>query len=208
MAGQRAVEYGAEGEGLGVYGGKRNGAGIRCWVLPLGSRHECDKSRRARSWGTGACGECTGRVAAGVCELLLLDDRADESDLHQRPFCNYYGLNFVLYELSTPFLNVHWFMDKLDMTGSTAQLVNGIVLITTFGASRLVWGTYQSVRMYQDIWTAFETPGGLPVPPWLAIAYVVSNTTLSALNFYWFGRMITAMKKRFEKPDGENDEKR
>ncbi|PQE26753.1 DUF887 domain-containing protein [Rutstroemia sp. NJR-2017a BVV2] len=27
----------------------------------------------------------------------------------QRPFANYYGLNFVLYELSTPFLNIHWF---------------------------------------------------------------------------------------------------
>lgn len=123
------------------------------------------------------------------------------TDFVQRPFCNYYGLNFILYELSTPFLNIHWFMDKLDMTGTTAQLVNGIALITTFGSSRLLWGTYQSVRMYRDIWTAFEKPGGLPVPPWLAIAYVVSNTTLSALNFYWFGKMIQALAKRFDKPE-------
>lgn len=123
----------------------------------------------------------------------------------QRPFCNYYGLNFILYELSTPFLNIHWFMDKLGMTGSTAQLVNGIALVTTFGASRLVWGTYQSVRMYQDIWAAFETPGGLPVPPWLAVAYVVSNTTLSVLNFYWFGKMITSLRKRFKRPSNEGD---
>lgn len=89
------------------------------------------------------------------------------------------------------------------MTGTTAQLVNGIALITTFGSSRLLWGTYQSVRMYQDIWTAFKTPGGLPVPPWLAIAYVVSNTTLSVLNFFWFGKMIQALMKRFQKPEIE-----
>ncbi|KAL6716573.1 hypothetical protein ACLMJK_006140 [Lecanora helva] len=124
-----------------------------------------------------------------------------------RPFCNYYGLNFILYELSTPFLNVHWFMDKLGMTGSRAQLVNGMALITSFGGSRLVWGTYQSVRMYQDIWTAWQTPGALPVPPWLALAYVISNTTLSVLNFYWFGKMIQALMKRFETP-GKDEKKR
>lgn len=94
-------------------------------------------------------------------------------------------------------------MDKIGMTGTTAQLVNGIALISTFGSSRLLWGTYQSVRMYQDIWTAFKTPGGLPVPPWLAIAYVVSNTTLSVLNFFWFGKMIQALMKRFPKPEIE-----
>lgn len=93
------------------------------------------------------------------------------------------------------------------MTGSTAQLVNGIALLTSFGGSRLLWGTYQSARMYQDIWLAFKTPGGLPVPPWLAVAYVVSNTTLSVLNFYWFGKMVQALMKRFEQPRCRDDEK-
>ena len=93
------------------------------------------------------------------------------------------------------------------MTGSTAQLLNGIALITSFGGSRLLWGTYQSVRMYRDIWAAFKTPGGLPVPPWLAIAYVVSNTTLSVLNFYWFGKMIQALKKRFDKAEVQDEKK-
>ena len=93
------------------------------------------------------------------------------------------------------------------MTGSTAQLLNGIALITSFGRSRLLWVTYQSVRMYRDIWAAFKTPGGLPVPPWLAIAYVVSNTTLSVLNFYWFGKMIQALKKRFDKAEVQDEKK-
>jgi hypothetical protein len=38
--------------------------------------------------------------------------------LVNHPFANYYGLNFILYEISTPFLNIHWFFDKLNMTGS------------------------------------------------------------------------------------------
>ncbi|KAK4692860.1 hypothetical protein P7C71_g4427, partial [Lecanoromycetidae sp. Uapishka_2] len=172
---------------------------------------------RERVWGyTGATGMVQGLSAGYFLWDLMMS--AKDMDLYGpgalvhaasslavtllgfRPFCNYYGLNFILYELSTPFLNIHWLMDKLRLTGSRAQLVNGIMLIATFGCSRLLWGTYQSVRMYQDIWTAFNTPGGLPVPPWLATAYVVSNTTLSVLNVYWFGRMITTLRKRFKKP--------
>ncbi|CCE28339.1 uncharacterized protein CPUR_01814 [Claviceps purpurea 20.1] len=68
-----------------------------------------------------------------------------------RPFVNYYGCIFILWELSTPFLNIHWFMDKLDMTGSQAQLYNGFLLLFTFFSCRLVYGTYQSV---QYIWRA------------------------------------------------------
>jgi hypothetical protein len=42
------------------------------------------------------------------------------------------------------------------MTGSKAQLYNGIVLLITFFSCRLVWGTYQSVRVYQDVWAALQ----------------------------------------------------
>lgn len=92
-------------------------------------------------------------------------------------------------------------MDKLGMTGSTPQFINGIILISTFGASRLVWGTYQSVKMYQDVWLALHTPGEeLPVPSWLAVAYLASTTLLSFLNLYWFARMIRTIRNRFDKP--------
>lgn len=42
------------------------------------------------------------------------------------------------------------------MTGSRAQLYNGIVLLVVFFSCRLVWGTYQSVRVYQDVWAALN----------------------------------------------------
>ncbi|KAI9796560.1 MAG: hypothetical protein M1833_006124 [Piccolia ochrophora] len=140
-----------------------------------------------------------------------------------RPFANYYGLNFILYELSTPFLNIHWFLDKLGMTGSRIQLYNGLMLVATFGGCRLIWGTYQSVLIYQDVWTAWtsDVPTGekyapLPgatveevlrhqqqsMPTWLAGSYLGANTILSVLNFYWFERMIAAVRKRFD-PKGE-----
>jgi len=73
-----------------------------------------------------------------------------------RPFVNFYGCTFILYELSSPFLNFHWFFDKLGMTGSRAQLYNGIILLFTFFCCRLIWGTYQSILVYQDIWAALH----------------------------------------------------
>ncbi|KAF1986095.1 DUF887-domain-containing protein [Aulographum hederae CBS 113979] len=150
-----------------------------------------------------------------------------------RPFANYYGLNFILYELSTPFLNIHWFLDKLSLTGSRAQLYNGIALLVSFGGARLVWGTYQSALIYHDVWMAWGARGtplgegcgryldpgvgkvvgegfGVPVecqelPAWLAVLYLGSNTILSLLNFWWFGKMITAVRKRFVKKEGKGD---
>lgn len=42
------------------------------------------------------------------------------------------------------------------MTGTNAQLVNGIVLMVTFFGCRLVWGSYQTVRVFSDIWAAMQ----------------------------------------------------
>jgi TLC domain len=138
-----------------------------------------------------------------------------------RPFANYYGINFVLFELSTPFLNVHWFLDKFGMTGSIAQLVNGILLITSFFCCRIVWGCYQSYLIYNDIWSAWHVKSSLSngcamffratklvaqkdvpfrcrvLPTWLGATYFGAIITLTVLNVYWFGKMVAAVRRRF-----------
>ena len=125
----------------------------------------------------------------------------------------------MLYELSTPFLNIHWFLDKFDKTGSTAQLINGILLLASFGGSRLIWGSYQSWSIYKDIWHAWHAtkPSSVEclkyatsvptecrtLPTWLALVYVGGNTALTVLNFYWYSKMIGAVRKRFVSKDGK-----
>lgn len=113
-------------------------------------------------------------------------------------------------------------MDKLDMTGSQAQLYNGFLLLFTFFSCRLVYGTYQSVRVFGDIWAAIDNKPSVlslnsaamrfanersTVPLWLGAIYLASNLTLNGLNFYWFIKMIKAVCKRFEpqkQPEAEN----
>ncbi|KAI1630989.1 TLC domain-containing protein [Biscogniauxia mediterranea] len=151
-----------------------------------------------------------------------------------RPFVNYYSCNFILWELSSPFLNIHWFFDKLGMTGSRAQLYNGLMLIATFFSCRLVWGTYQSVLVARDVWSGLNykpiTSATMPaeqlvnatfpaqytqtmefvsestsIPLWLAAIYIGSNLTLNSLNFYWFFKMIDAVRKRFNPKEKEHE---
>jgi hypothetical protein len=149
-----------------------------------------------------------------------------------RPFVNFYAPTFILYELSSPFLNIHWFCDKLNMTGSTLQFVNGLFLLATFFCCRLVWGTYQSIRVFGDVYNAYHAgpiafldpnvasmnngtavnlglktdmlqfAEGQSVPLWLAGAYLASNLTLNGLNWFWFAKMIETLRKRFDPPLG------
>ena len=46
--------------------------------------------------------------------------------------------------------------------------------------------------------------GDYSMPAWLAIVYLGSNVVLNTLNFYWFGKMIETIRKRFaESKDGK-----
>ena len=45
--------------------------------------------------------------------------------------------------------------------------------------------------------------GDYVVPTWLACVYLGSNVVLNTLNFYWFGKMIETIKKRFTESGGE-----
>lgn len=122
---------------------------------------------------------------------------------------------------------MHWFFDKLGMTGSKAQLYNGLMLIFTFFSCRLVWGTYNSLLVACDVWTGLRSEPlvlatlapedaleatfpsqyantmkyvskSTTVPLWLAAIYMGANLTLNSLNFYWFFKMIDAVRKRFD----------
>ncbi|KAF9212234.1 hypothetical protein CPC16_001041 [Podila verticillata] len=110
-----------------------------------------------------------------------------------RPFLQYYGSVFLMFELSTPFLNIHWFMDKLGMTGSAYQLVNGIVLLSVFFSARIVFGLYMSYQTYLSVMPV------IALVPWhLIVIYSAANVVLNSLNLFWFYKMIESLMKRFK----------
>lgn len=64
------------------------------------------------------------------------------------------------------------------MTGSRAQWYNGMALLGTFFACRLVWGTWQSLIVYSDMWNALQHT-------WTAAASPLSEpVSVNAAVFY------------------------
>jgi len=95
-------------------------------------------------------------------------------------------------------------LDKTQQTGSPLQLVNGLILMSTFAGARLIYGPImvrthprtihisrkvtiisrtgarQSWQFYQ---TLFEVRDGLSVA--IFAGYVCGNTALNGLNVLW-----------------------
>jgi hypothetical protein len=156
----------------------------------------------------------------GPADLLHAVIAISGSMLGFRPFGLYYGPGVLLFELSTPFVNIHWACDKVGMTGSRLQWWNGVVLIAAFFSCRLVWGSYLIVNFFKDVWVALQADreflargGGVgkvggedavrdSLPLWVAVFFFVGNLGLTGLNFYWFSKMIEAVRKRFRPQEG------
>lgn len=111
------------------------------------------------------------------------------------PIFMYDGLNFLFWEASTPFLNIHWFLDKLGMTGSVWQLINALFLLSTYVFVRLVGGVYNSIAWFRLTVFTVHLP---PIPLFIKCFFVVGNVTLNSLNFIWFRAMVRAITKRFQ----------
>ncbi|RKO84249.1 TRAM/LAG1/CLN8 homology domain-containing protein, partial [Blyttiomyces helicus] len=112
-----------------------------------------------------------------------------------RPFLMYYGAGFLMFELSTPFLNIHWFCDKTGRTGSTLQLINGIVLLVVFFFARICLGFYNSADFYVNVYRRRAE-----IPTELIVTYSIANLLLNGLNVMWFSKMLTSVVSRFRKP--------
>lgn len=95
------------------------------------------------------------------------------------PLLHWYGAVFLMFEASTPLLNVSWFCDKTGRKGGMVQLVAGLLLLVTFFGVRIFWGISMSVQFYKD----FFRTNDLPIP--LVMLYSTANVLLNGLNIIW-----------------------
>ncbi|KAF8921023.1 TLC domain-containing protein [Mucidula mucida] len=110
-----------------------------------------------------------------------------------KPFLAYYAARCLLWETSTFFLNIHWFLDKTNRTGSTFQLINGLCLLVAFFVMRLVYGgLYVSTSF---VYTLYDVRDQIPLL-YIGI-YLGGNIVLNTLNVLWFGKMIKSISSRF-----------
>ncbi|TFK42345.1 TLC domain-containing protein [Crucibulum laeve] len=115
-----------------------------------------------------------------------------------KPFVTYYATRCLLWEASTFFLNIHWFLDKTNRTGTNFQLINGILLLCTFFGVRLVYGGTISIKFFL---TLLDVRHDIPLT--YTLVYGLGNAVLQGLNWMWFTKMIAALKKRFQGTSAE-----
>ncbi|KAI9021234.1 DUF887 family protein [Hyaloraphidium curvatum] len=115
-----------------------------------------------------------------------------------RPFLMYFGVKVLLRVDQTPFVNNHWFMDKLGYTGSSLQLANGLLLIGAFFGIRIVYGSITSTKFFYEMISRRDE-----LPPYLPYIYGIGNLTLNFLNLFWFSKMIRSVHSRFHSSETE-----
>lgn len=54
---------------------------------------------------------------------------------------HFYGGLFLMWEVSTPFVQLRWVLHKMGRADTTLYKVNGILMVVTFGVARILFGT-------------------------------------------------------------------
>lgn len=105
------------------------------------------------------------------------------------PFVHYYGTVFLLYEVSTIFLNIGYFLKSVYEYPSNSPLMMlvNILFALAFLLCRLVYGTYESYFFFLDMRELIRVQGGLSLHP---ILFGLINILLGCLNIFWFSKIV------------------
>ena len=195
-----------------------------CWILSLG--HRC---------GDTACFRRRSRIHypwRALFRFLPLHDCQQEfpllrsirmMDLKRESgvtVCVDTGCGFLLWEMSTPFVHLRWFLYKIGMKESKLYLYNGLLMIVAFGLCRICWGGCTCPPTYPPSLVLMDTLVDLGIRFLLAASHpqdtISSGTiwclrfiwiTLNFLNWYWFKLMLSAALRAFKKPSRESNPK-
>ena len=114
-----------------------------------------------------------------------------------RPLCQVWIGKFLLFEASTPFVNINWYIIQLNSSSNGKfripllfNALNGICLLVVFFVVRLVWGNIANVIFFKQMWNVRHS-----LPMVRSIILIFLNFTLNILNFVWFGKMIKIARK-------------
>lgn len=118
-----------------------------------------------------------------------------------RPFCLGWVASFLSFELSGPFVNTNWFINKLPAgtVPSWFQIANGLLLILVFFFVRIIWGFY-AIYLVSIEFLAVDD-----YPKYMLAMIVFLNFSLDTLNVYWFSKMIQIAVKTFKGKEKKKD---
>ncbi len=111
-----------------------------------------------------------------------------------RPFLHYVGTVFLLYELSTPLMNLRRHLIEVMPQRQDLIAATSYVFAAVFFSVRIVFGLWVSFRWWAqmlDLWSR-----GAEHSHVLFALYLISNAALNGMNVYWFYVMISVASGR------------
>lgn len=102
---------------------------------------------------------------------------------------HWHGAAFLMFEISTPFVHIRWFMYKMKQDHTTLYFLNGIAMVLAFFGCRIVWGYYETYRLVRDVIGERYKPDS-PFPMSATVAYCIAGAVMTYLNTTWFYLMV------------------
>lgn len=109
------------------------------------------------------------------------------------PFCLPWVPAFLLFEVSTPFVNMNWFASKLPAGTFSDKfvMINGLILMVVFFVVRILWGFYAVSRVAVALWHTRHL-----LNPFFPVVVLSLNMMLNSLNVFWFYKMVKIAQKK------------
>jgi len=111
----------------------------------------------------------------------------------QYPYLHYWGVRFLLYELSTPFLNAMLIMRQLGYQGTLHDVLKNLFGYT-FLVVRIFYGFYISAYFTKDSVELLQS--GRAHSTFAVSYYLLANVVLNGLNSFWLYKMLLTRSKK------------
>lgn len=107
---------------------------------------------------------------------------------------HFYGGLFLLWEISTPFVQLRWILHKMALAESGVYVLNSFLMVVTFTLVRVVFGSYFTFLLFHDtVMELSRTDGGCVAPSALLIGLCTAAGVISTLNYYWCSLMFKSL---------------
>lgn len=119
---------------------------------------------------------------------------------------HYYAGTYMMWEVSTVFTHIRWFLHRTGWTKTRWYFWNGICMLGSFFVLRNVGGVWLTYDYFSTSFDRDEA-GNFRVPLAQNALYVLASICLNSLNTFWFYKMFS-MSMAFLKGKKNDEDKR
>ncbi|KAK2983955.1 hypothetical protein RJ640_009678 [Escallonia rubra] len=104
-----------------------------------------------------------------------------------------YTFMVLISEVTTPEINMRWFLDTAGLKRSNAYLINGVLIFFAWLVARIMLFVY----MFYHVYLHYDQVSQMHIIGFLLVFVVPS--ALATMNLMWFGKIIKGLRKTLAK---------